>query len=528
MSFEAARDCYQSYLVRLIAEPSPALQATVEDILSKHSLENPSSSIDYNNLGVIALIEAESSSEAFERSSLLALAHEYFLTGYQLDSNPLCRVHLAMVYWLSGEAANCVPIAFNAFISSLHLGFSGTLLSPAGMVYFPSDLGRHGQEMALPILLAESAYVQARILACHLMLLEGICFYNGMGLRVLEILRELLPDSIHLKWKYGVSLLISNRTEGLLYLHESCQRCPNVSKMYQALYLGYRVAGNVDAYSYWRKEAITHSEGVAEVVKKQDWRWTSLPDDSPFTYLLFDGISLSVEASLRSFVTSVLLVDEDWFEPEMKLWRSYLKPGMVVIDVGANVGVYTFSAAARVGATGRVIAVEPTALCVQCLHQTIQINDLQQVSVYAVAASDTEGSLSFRISANNELNEVVASDVEESGLITIPCLSLDAICEKENIQRVDFIKIDAEGHELSVLKGALHILATFQPVILYENVAGVGGLNLPVYDFLQTQGYQLYRYRSFSNDLIHIESTAELSGLLNVIAISTRDEVHIG
>jgi FkbM family methyltransferase len=377
-------------------------------------------------------------------------------------------------------------------------------------------------------LLAESAYVQAQILACHLMLLEGICFYNSIGLRVLEILRDLLPDSLFFKWKYGVSLLINNRTEGLLYLHESCQRCPGVSKMYQALYLGYRVDGNVDACSYWRKEAITRSEGVAEVIKKQDWRWTSLPADSPFTYLLFDGISLSVEASLRSFVTSVLLIDEDWFEPEMKFWRTHLKPGMVVIDVGANVGVYTFSAATRVGSTGRVIAVEPTTLCVQCLHQTIQVNDFQQVSVYAAAASDTEGSLSFRVSANSELNEVVISNVEESDLITIPCLPLDTICEKENIQRVDLLKIDAEGHELSVLKGALHLLTNFQPVILYENVAGASGLNLPVYDFLKTQGYQLYRYRSFSNDLIQIESPAELSGLLNVIAISAKDAAHIG
>jgi hypothetical protein len=118
--------------------------------------------------------------------------------------------------------------------------------------------------------------------------------------------------------------------------------------------------------------------------------------------------------------------------------------------------------------------------------------------------------------------------VEGSDLITIPCLPLDMICEKENIQRADLLKIDAEGHELSVLKGALHLLTNFQPVILYENVAGASGLNLPVYDFLKTQGYQLYRYRSFSNDLIQIESPAELSGLLNVIAISAKDAAHIG
>jgi FkbM family methyltransferase len=526
MPFETARDCYLSYLERLVAEPSPALQATIENVLSQHSLENPSSSIDYNNLGVIALIEAESSSEAFERSSLLALAHEYFLTGYQLDSNPLCHIHLAMVYWLSGDATNCVPIAFNVFISSLHLGFSGTLLSSAGMVYFPSELGRHGLELALPILLAENAYVQVRILACYLMLLEGLCFYNHIGLQVLEILRDLLPSSIFIKWKYGVALLINNRAEGLLYLHESCHRFPDRAETYQALYMGYRGAGDIEAYSYWHKEALIRSGVVTDAISKQAWQWAALPADSPFTYLLFDSNFLSVEASLRSIVTSVLLVDGDWFEAEMKFWRTYVKPGMVVIDVGANVGVYTFSAAARVGATGKVIAVEPTALCVQCLHETIRINALEQVSVYAVAASDTEGSLSFRVSASSEYNEVVARDVQEAGLVTIPCLPLDIICEKENIQQVDIIKIDAEGHELSVLKGALQVIASFHPVILYENLAGASDANLPVYDFLRTQGYELYRYRAFSNELIKIASAEETPGLLNIIAMPTSNLIQ--
>jgi Methyltransferase FkbM domain len=104
-------------------------------------------------------------------------------------------------------------------------------------------------------------------------------------------------------------------------------------------------------------------------------------------------------------------------------------------------------------------------------------------------------------------------------LTVVPCLPLDTICTRENIQRVDLIKIDAEGHELSVLQGALNVLATSRPIILYENIAGISGANLPVYNFLKAQGYQLYRYRQFGNQLIKIASEAELPGLLNVIAI---------
>jgi FkbM family methyltransferase len=513
MSFETTRDCYLSYLEKIFVESPLRLQEAVATILSKHSLENPSSSIDYNNLGVLALLEAESSSDEFERSSFLALAHDFFLNGCHIDSNPLCRIHITMMYWLLGDTSNRVLMAFDTLIDSFHLGFSGTQSSPPGIVYLSRGFGKHRKAICTPILLTESAYDQARILACFFMLSATLVFYNEKGLRILEILNKVLPDSSLCKLKLGVSLLFNDRMEGILHLHESHLLCPDAPEIYHALCLGYRIGDRFEAYSYWRKEALSRSaEGPA-------WQWALLPEDSPFTYLPFDGILLVAEASFQSRVTSVLLVDEDWFEPEMGFWRSYLKPGMVVIDVGANVGVYTFSAAARVGSTGKVIAVEPTALCVKCLHETIQINNLQQVSVYAVAASDTEGSLAFRVSASSEMNEVVATSVEEEGLITIPCLPLDTICEKENIQQVDIVKIDAEGHELSVLKGALHMLAACQPVILYENLAGASGVNLPVYDFLQALGYQLYRYSVFGHTLVRIESATELSGLLNVIAL---------
>jgi FkbM family methyltransferase len=518
MSFDIARECYLSYIKKLTTEPPLALQSAVDSLLNRDSLENPISSIDHNNLGVIALLEAESSSEAFEQSSLLALAQEYFISGLQLDSNPLCRVHLAIVYWLSGDDSNCISIAFQAFIDSLHVDFSGTLLSPPGIIYLPGNFGKQAKKIVADILIAKNAYIQSRILACDLMLSATLFFYNETGFRMLQVFQRLLPNSGFLSLKLGISLLINRRKEGLFHLHESCQLCPDEAAALHALYLAYKDAGNIKASSYWYQEACGHNSQILN--KERGWKWTALPINSPFTYLPFDSILLATEASLLSIVTSVLLVDEDWVEPEIKFWRAYLKPGMVAIDIGANVGVYTFSAAARVGATGKVIAVEPTAICLKCLRETIQINDLQQVKVYDIAASDREGSVSFRVSPSSELNEVVTGNVfEEIGLITVPCLPIDIICAEENIQRLDLIKIDAEGHELSVLKGALKVLSTFRPIILYENVAGAIEANLPVYNFLKTYDYQLYRYCAFKDKLIELKSESELPGLLNVIAV---------
>jgi hypothetical protein len=74
---------------------------------------------------------------------------------------------------------------------------------------------------------------------------------------------------------------------------------------------------------------------------------------------LSDGVTLPVPESLQSFTTYVLLEQERWFEKEMDFLRCWLRPGMTVIDIGANLGVYSVPMARLVGQTGHVFAYEP-------------------------------------------------------------------------------------------------------------------------------------------------------------------------
>jgi len=246
--------------------------------------------------------------------------------------------------------------------------------------------------------------------------------------------------------------------------------------------------------------------------------------DSPFTYVQFESnLLLAVEASFKSIVTSVLVAEGDWFEKEMEFWRNWIKPGMTVIDVGANVGVYTFSAAQRVGSQGKVLAVEPFSGCVRCLEETCRINQFSWVKVCAGAASDRMGSARLSLSASSELNELVANDASvsmESGAFEeVVCFTLDGLMEQENLQQVDILKIDAEGHELAVLMGSQRILLEFKPIILYENIAGSQGSNLPVANYLIDQGYNLFRYQPYLQDLIPLENLNTLQGNLNIVAL---------
>ena len=276
--------------------------------------------------------------------------------------------------------------------------------------------------------------------------------------------------------------------------------------------------GDREAANFWLKSA--QALRPSQIV----WRWTESAIENPITYVAFEkDLLLAVEPSFRSIVTSVLLGAGDWFEREMEFWRDSIQPGMTVIDVGANVGVYTFSAATQVGAEGRVIAIEPFSGCVQCLQETVRVNQLSQVTVCAGAASDRNSTVKLAIQAASELNEVMTDETPSKGKFEeVACFTLDSLIDSEHLSRVDYLKIDAEGHEMQVLIGSDRILREFKPVILYENIAGSKGSNLPVAEHLAAKGYELFRYQPYVGQLISVNSAEELQGSLNLIALPQR------
>jgi FkbM family methyltransferase len=204
----------------------------------------------------------------------------------------------------------------------------------------------------------------------------------------------------------------------------------------------------------------------------------------------------------------------------MEFWRQQIQPGMTVLDVGANVGVYTFSAARQVGSTGRVLAIEPFSGCVQCLQETRRINEMDWVTICAGAASDRPGKTKLSLHAASELNEIVMDDaIHTHNFEEVACFTLDSLVELENLIQVDWLKIDAEGHEVKVLEGCINLICQFSPGILYENIAGNSGSNLPVAEWLRSRGYQLFRYQPYLQNLVPVHALDEIQGNLNIIAL---------
>lgn len=162
-------------------------------------------------------------------------------------------------------------------------------------------------------------------------------------------------------------------------------------------------------------------------------------------------------------------------EKLLKFARRYLKAGMVVIDVGAHQGLYTLLAASRVGPSGMVIAFEPAAPHYRKLKRNVALNRYSQVVLENAAVGDAVGSTDFYICLGHQgglssRRRPLAEDlVVATRLVTTPLTSLDAYVQSNNIGCADFLKIDVEGGELEVLKGATTMLSqSLRPVILCE------------------------------------------------------------
>jgi FkbM family methyltransferase len=157
---------------------------------------------------------------------------------------------------------------------------------------------------------------------------------------------------------------------------------------------------------------------------------------------------------------------------EMGFVEKLLRPGMTVIDVGAHHGLYTLLMSRLVGRKGRVIAFEPSARECRRLAKHIRLNRCSNVLLEGVAVGEEDGDADlFVVNGHQDwCNSLRPPDVREPVQTErVVVRSLDNTLSDLRIATVDFIKLDAEGAELSFLKGALRLLRhAVRPAILAE------------------------------------------------------------
>jgi FkbM family methyltransferase len=147
-----------------------------------------------------------------------------------------------------------------------------------------------------------------------------------------------------------------------------------------------------------------------------------------------------------------------WLEAaELRFVRAAVRPGMVAVDVGANVGLYTLILSRLVGTAGRVHALEPAPANLRALGRAIEHAGATNVVVHAAAAGDRAGEVALHLAPGNQGDHRIFPNVEARATIPVPSVVLDDLLATE--PRVDFVKIDVQGAELPVLRGLRRTLA---------------------------------------------------------------------
>ncbi|UVF18401.1 FkbM family methyltransferase [Microvirga terrae] len=173
-------------------------------------------------------------------------------------------------------------------------------------------------------------------------------------------------------------------------------------------------------------------------------------------------------------------------------FRRALSPGSVVCDVGGNIGVYALEAARVVGQTGKVISYEAHPYTFDFLTRNINLHRFDNVIPLNVAVGDTEGSIFLNYGQGNSGSTHVALNQEG---IEVPMVTLDESLRRHGIVYLDYLKIDVEGYELPVLRGALNIIKQSPSLIIQievdqGNLSRFGNDTNELVDFLLQLGFE--------------------------------------
>jgi len=214
-------------------------------------------------------------------------------------------------------------------------------------------------------------------------------------------------------------------------------------------------------------------------------------------------------------------------------YAQIVRPGATTVDIGANIGAHTLFLARQVGPAGRVIAVEPTAWAVERLRANLALNealaavvDVRQVMLAASATEALPDTLysSWPLHGADVHPKLRARPKSTAGA---RALTLDALLQIEGVEHVDFIKLDVDGHEGAVLRGAVGTLARDHPTIILELspyiLAEAGDSFDDLVGTLTRLGYRLYHLtsrRALPSDPALLARSIPDGGSINAIAVA--------
>jgi len=194
----------------------------------------------------------------------------------------------------------------------------------------------------------------------------------------------------------------------------------------------------------------------------------------------------------EKIIRSMILTGE--YEPATtNLIKKDVKTGMSVLDLGAYAGWFTLLFSRLVGNSGHVYSFEPLPEIFEILKENVKINNLQNVSVFPYAISNSSGKAKFSLNKKQVADSRLNSKSLTKNVFEVDTITLDEFCEKNKII-IDYIKMDVQGSEPKVFEGMqksisanskMKIIFEFYP----EGIIDTGSSPIEFIDFLEKQGF---------------------------------------
>ncbi len=219
-----------------------------------------------------------------------------------------------------------------------------------------------------------------------------------------------------------------------------------------------------------------------------------------------------------------------FFEPvQTRKFIKSVKKGDTVFDIGANVGYYTILASKLIGAKGKVYALEPDRKNIELLKKNIELNNCLNVEVVPLALG-AENKISYFLSDRANPGESRISEKVTKQLVQVK--TLDKLVKEKSIKKIDVIKLDVEGGEVDVLRGAKNLIATSKNLNIFvecnlKTLKEFGEDKTALIAFLKGSGFDInYIFnerakslRRFSHRLL--KKILKSTGYTNILAIKS-------
>ena len=244
-------------------------------------------------------------------------------------------------------------------------------------------------------------------------------------------------------------------------------------------------------------------------------------------------LKINKELKINLYKDSVLsrLIYDGFEKDEIEFMTKVLREGDILIDIGANIGIFSLTASNIVGKSGKVISFEPSPVTYARLVENIKLNNFENIDARNIGISDKQGSLSLNISENgfDAWNSFAGgNDNKFQKVVEVNVSTLDEELKNTDKNKVSFIKIDVEGWEKFVLEGGRKILQNYSPTVMIEfteaNTFAAGYFVQDLYDIMVALNYTWYRYENgkleIENKKLHypydnLIATKDITGLTN-------------